>query len=114
MKFCMPHWEGLKTAIRSRGLFDLVSNSQEEAIGKLKDELQTGEAGARNFDPLLSAHNAIVGAALKDAGLAIFIGDRCPLCECDKQQAGLALNWINGSADDALATARQFGLVKLS
>lgn len=84
MKFCADHWSRLRKAIDDRGLSALVAETGEQAVKNLASELEGG-AGVDNFDPLMGAHNAIMGNALSVAGLAIFAtkddgSEWCPLC----------------------------------
>jgi len=60
MKFCPSHWDRLKQAIKSRGLFDLVAGSGEEAAERVAGELKGAPTTISNFDPLMGAHNRIV------------------------------------------------------
>ncbi len=109
MKFCQEHWNGLRAAIEERGLTHLVARGGKEAVESLAREAR-GEATKDDFDPLMAAHNMILGQFVEDIGLAAFDGEKCPLCEVEKSRAGLAKNWTDGSADSALEMARELGL----
>lgn len=93
MKFCMPHWNALRDEIENkRGLAQFVSCSGKEVAARITDPAAPernplGETG----DPLMDAHNMIVGNALNllsQAGappLWLFVAnedgsDKCPLC----------------------------------
>ncbi len=73
---CQPHWDKLRDAIKLRGLDDMIA----------KDGMQAAQQLAEGRpDPLLAAHNAIVGNAAAAAGLAIMSpnddgSERCPIC----------------------------------
>ena len=112
MRMCESHWAALRQAIEDRGLAHLVEQSAEAAAAVLKRQLE-GDMRVSDFDPLMAAWWSISETFLKGAGLA-GLGDCCPLCEVDKQQRGLAADWIDGSTDDQLATARDLGLVPLA
>lgn len=95
MKMCMDHWERLREAIKARGLYALVADSGEKAASNLASELEHGQT-IDNFDPLMSAHNAILGNALDAGGLAILQGDTCPLCYLNE---GSRAAWEQGKRD---------------
>lgn len=63
MQFCRAHWDMLRAAIEARGLSGLVAKDGRAACENMKAELQ-GRADKSNFDPLMGAHNMIVGRAL--------------------------------------------------
>lgn len=65
MRFCAPHWEQLRQAIKDRGLDSLVADSGEKAARNLVSEGAEG-ATVDNFDPLMGAHNAIVSRAMTE------------------------------------------------
>lgn len=69
MKFCDDHWERLRAAIDDRGLGDLVAQSGERAERNLASEIEQG-VSLVNFDPLMSAHWAIVSNAMATIGRA--------------------------------------------
>jgi hypothetical protein len=107
MKICESHWEKLRAAIKVRGIYDLVSDSGEEAI-KRTVEVINGVDTVENFDPLLSANYMICGNALSAGGLYLMGVDEsgkhyCPLCEAEKHQF---TNWIDKAADAAAAHAK--------
>lgn len=124
MQFCKLHWEKLREAIKARGLDDLVPKNGADAKNRLIAETQ----GARNmasFDPLMSAHNNIIGNALKRDGLIptaqMMMGDNCPLCMLNAAASehqkrcttpGCTVvpsydKWIDNAADDELAEYRK-------
>ena len=105
---CKPHWDELREAIRARGIYDMVSANGPE----LAERLQAGK-----FDPLMSAHMAIVTNAMQVVGLDIMANnedgsERCPLCyligacPCNNDPCSFK-TWINQAADDAAKTARE-------
>jgi hypothetical protein len=97
MKFCMPHWEALRTAVNARGLGDLVARSGEELGAKLEKEL-AGDNTLASFDPLMAAHNMILSNALNAGGLEVMAPnddgtERCPVCYLSVP------DWIDKAAD---------------
>ena len=120
MRFCQRHWDALRAAVRARGLDHLVGKSGREALERARDEL-AGTATDATYDPLLAAHNMILGRALEGGGLYLLTGDYCPVCEAvahkDDSPNGAALTveqaesyWIDGPADAVLAYCREHGL----
>lgn len=129
MKFCEPHWGRLREAIDKRGLSALVAEGGEAAAKNLAAEIAEGPT-IDNFDPLMSAHNAIWGnamSALKAIGanpLMILAANpehpewECPICcmnwcsaehdrtctveGCTKPRGLTYDDWIDRAADDAL------------
>lgn len=117
MRMCQEHWDKLKEALRERGLMGLVPQGGE-AAAKLLSEGRP--------DPLMAAHNAIVGNAMDAFGIAIMMpnedgSERCPLCYCKRQcfdnpcpgncgrpdcspesNAAKFETWIERAADDQL------------
>lgn len=80
MRFCEPHWDGLREAIVAQpGLEELVAEDGATAVRQMKHELETRERSIANFDPLMAAHWAIVNRIAEHAPGVIFI-DGCPLC----------------------------------
>ncbi len=63
MKFCESHWKELKQHIDDRGLMHLVAKSGEKAVDKMQRELAERTTTKESFDPLMSAHWAIVNNA---------------------------------------------------
>lgn len=125
MQFCDKHWETLKTEIKERGLWGLVPTSGEQAIARMKSELDQGELTASNFDPLMYAHNAIVNNVMDLIGLQVLLpnedgSDRCPLCyiqqrhdaECTLIDCGHTFDpWPGFAANDARDHAVRLGLM---
>ena len=103
MQFCQPHWDRLRQEIKSHGVWDLVSVSGEEAVGKLVDELKGKEPTLEGYDPLMAAHNMITSRALECGGLYLLTGDYCPLCEVTKaSKPEVAEGWIRGASKAAV------------
>jgi hypothetical protein len=114
---CQSHWDKLRDALKVRGLYGMVAQDGAQAARDLADGRP---------DPLMAAHNAIVGNALDTAGLAVMTpnddgSERCPLCylkalslaapgcECSdptctpESRAERFERWIDCAADDQLA-----------
>ena len=134
MKFCQPHWDKLKDAIKVRGLFDLVAKDGKEAMEQAKGQLEGKEQTLENFDPLMAAHWMIVSNSMemiKGIGgnpLALMMSDpehpelECPICylnylsaehdrtctvaDCKKVKGQTFDDWIEKAADGALEVAK--------
>ena len=119
MKFCSAHWAQLRTAIDARGLGALVADNGEKAASNLLSEVNAGTT-IDNFDPLMSAHNAIMANALDAAGGRAYDlltgADECPLCYCNREDPANAVTrvndydrWIDRAADGALTAWTELG-----
>lgn len=110
MKFCQPHWDQLRQKVDARGLTSLIADTGEQAAKNIVRELEEGERTIDTFDPLMGAHNAIWGNAMRIAQetyqsspLAMLAGDpqhpewECPVC---------FLNWLHA---DHIANCKQPG-----
>jgi predicted dienelactone hydrolase len=109
MKFCTPHWEQLKQAIKGKGLWDMVSADGKEAVQKL-----TAPQTRETFDPLIAAHNMIINASLEMVGPAALFGEEtaekhnCPLCVAAEAAARhLPEHWIAGASRDVARIAEE-------
>jgi hypothetical protein len=121
MKFCQPHWESLREAIRERGLYRFVAKSGPEVMGKMVAD--HGEA--ENFEPLMGAHNAILSQIMRIGGIDVMMDnpdgtERCPICYANAKHKEFCTDpvctysydhFIERAADDALAEATRRGLV---
>jgi hypothetical protein len=135
MKFCQPHWDQLKAAIKQRGLWDFVARDGNEAISQMKDQLEGKPATIKTFDPLMAAHWMIANNAmslLKDIGgnpLALMMENsehpemECPICHlnaaslehdrtctepnCKKVRGQTFDEWIDKAADGAAQAAAE-------
>jgi hypothetical protein len=67
VKFCEEHWDRLRELVVDRGLEDLIQPSGERAAEAMAAELEEGQ-NIRNFDPLMSAHWAILNNVLRVLG----------------------------------------------
>lgn len=116
MNMCQVHWDKLREAIRSRGLYRFVAPDGAVAARRAVD-------GA--FDPLMNAGMAIFTHAMDKVGLHLMApgGDGtppCPLCflkaQCPdtahpKGECPYFETWIDRAADDQFEEAKQRGLV---
>jgi hypothetical protein len=112
VKFCQPHWDMLRAAIKVRGIDHLGAKTGEAAIADIKAELEQTE---RDYDPLMDCHWMITSRAVKAGGLAVMCSkpdgsQYCPVCEAVAHGAPEE-SWINGPADAALEICRTKGLV---
>ena len=135
MRFCQPHWDKLRDAIKARGIWSFVATSGEQAVAQLSSEIEQHKHTAANYDPLMGAHWAIVNNAMGStpAGLALLSPnkdgtDRCPLCYINGERHRHAQvdpenwsraddqafydEWIDRAADDARAKCVSLGLLK--
>lgn len=76
MKFCRPHWEALKQAIKDRGLYDQVATSGEEAAQRFANGTP---------DPLMDAYTRISFRAVDYVGMGLMMHlpdgtEPCPVC----------------------------------
>lgn len=116
MKFCQPHWDKLREAIKARGMWHLVAKSGEAAVERMKAELQHGAAASDDtWDPLMNCHWMILGRSLELGGLYLMGrddagNDYCPVCEAVKHGQS-ETNWIEGPAEASLSYAREHNLL---
>lgn len=95
MKCCQRHWERLTELVKEAGMWHLVHQSTEEAIAEMKEEIESGES-AHAFDPLLRAHNMVMGQALHMGGMYLMGqapdgSEYCPICEAIKGMQNMPL-----------------------
>lgn len=116
MKFCQAHWDQLRDAIKTRGIWPLVARNGMEAAERFVEELE-GKASDASWDPLMAAHWAIGGRATEILGLYIFGTEVCPVCEvltvhdskpCEHgcTHDDVEKRWIEGPADAMLKHVR--------
>lgn len=79
MKFCQTHWDKLRAAIDAEGIGDLVAPDEPTAVAQLVSQVEQEEVTLTNFDPLMSAHWAIIERISKHAPQVI-LQPGCPLC----------------------------------
>lgn len=96
IRFCATHWEALRAAIRARELWHLVSNSGEE-VARRVTEHQANPSELNSFDPLMGAHNMIVGVAMNVGAVQPSATEVCPVC------ALAGFNWIDEAANGVKA-----------
>ena len=123
MKICTEHWESLRTAIKSKGMWHLVAASGEQLVGRLEKELKD-EAAIE--DPLMAANMMIWSRAIKLGGIYL-MGQKedgsayCPLCELDyhadpkdpnlKDGEKPSENWIEGCTEALRKENQAKGLI---
>lgn len=111
MRFCQPHWDALRTAIEKRGMGSFIARSGEEAMAHTVREID-GETTVIDFEPLMSAHWALVNLAGSIMGpLHCMVSNddgshRCPVCEIQ------SFNYVDAAADMMLLEAQQRGLLQ--
>lgn len=84
MKFCAPHWQKMRDAVRERDMERFIARSPEAAMRRLHDEM-TGTAAPDDFDPLMWMNNILWSKLLELGGINLMMpnedgSDRCPLC----------------------------------
>jgi hypothetical protein len=96
MKFCEKHWQMLRDEAEKQGLGDYVAKSGEEAYDRAMKAAALNEADkpadVANFEPVIGAHNAIIGKVVSYVGMGVLEvageGDdevhHCPLCYITK------------------------------
>jgi hypothetical protein len=114
MRFCQPHWDQLRDAVRSRGLYDFVASSGKEAVARMAAQFEDASDG-KPYDPLMAAHFMIVDRALELGGLYLMTqkedgSEYCPLCEMEAH-GGDPAQWIDGATDFVLAEFQDKGWV---
>lgn len=122
MKICERHWTMLREGAERRGMAHLVARNGQEALQNAVLQLE-GRERESQFDPLMVANNLIWAAALRRCGLALMVGDLCPVCEGIRSNDGVVdpvagrvftaaeeeAYWIDGPLDRVLADARVSG-----
>lgn len=107
MELCDKHHKLFVQAIEDRGLVckkpEEVMRTPDFIIGAITGNIHPG-----NFDPFISGAFAIMTAFVGTGGS---VEVSCPLCEIDKEQKGLAENWINGCANDQYLKAKELGII---
>lgn len=105
-KMCIEHWNQIRAEVEKQGLTKFVAKSTED----LQRKLESGER-----DPLMGAHNAIMGAVIEKGGLAWVAVNPCPYCFVIGQRAanGITepLDWIEGAVEDELNYFKEKGLI---
>ena len=123
MKICTQHWENLRIAIKSKGMWHLVAGSGEQLVERIKKELKD-EATVE--DPLMAANMMIWSRAIKVGGIYLMGqkedgSDYCPLCELDlhadpndsnlKEGEKPSENWIEGCTEALRKENQAKGLI---
>ena len=107
MKFCDKHWDTLKTAMRDRGLWHLVSKTDDEArvTFDLMAKAHIDGALPVSYDPLLDVADAMSQVAVRRYGLEIIgLTDDgchvCPVCVTEARDK-MGESILHGFADGA-------------
>lgn len=79
MRFCQEHWDKLRDAIEDEGLGHLIARDGHDAATKMVDALERESTTLANFEPLMTAHWAIIERISKHASGVLFV-EGCPLC----------------------------------
>lgn len=117
MKFCQPHWDMCREAIKDRGMDGLIAKSSEAAM---ENELKALDGQQPDFDPLMSMHWYFTNNALRSGGLYLMCsnedgsneGHYCPLCEFEKHSEGfVAKDVISNVADQMRENCITTGLI---
>lgn len=125
MRFCETHWTDLRKAIDDRGLTPFVARGGADVLKRVGSQVSGDALTAANFEPLMSAHMAILGRLMDIGGPAVLFdnedgSERCPICfanqqhllRCTKPDCSYSFDdFIAGAADDQLVEARRLGLV---
>lgn len=87
MQMCTGHWEMLKEETLSLGLGDWIATSGETAALQQADQISRQEPTRLNFDPLMDAHNMILGRTLEMIGFqALTVEFGCPICRFNEKR----------------------------
>lgn len=120
---CADHWSKLKAEVERRGLSQFIARDGAEAAKRMVGE---NETAAKNFDPLMGAHNMIVSRALDILGLDLLCAngdgtEKCPLCELQARHVAgcpdkdctwtYEATWIPGPVEAAYQEAVRLGLI---
>lgn len=110
MRMCQSHWDALRSAIEQRGIGHLIARTGEECAANVRREIE-GESTIIDFDPLMSANNALWSLSMNVIGLDMMTTDeqgnhRCPVCELQK------FDYVAAAAEGALHHARATGLIE--
>lgn len=109
MQFCPKHWEDLKTEIIMVGLGRFIFKNGEQAAKHIEEQLKGLVDPKDPYDPLMSAHWAIMGNALRCGGLYMMSGDFCPLCELEAHSPAKAEEWITPCCQEILQDFKKNG-----
>lgn len=79
MRFCTPHLDAIKQAVRDRGLGNLMSESGEQAANKWRRIVEEGIT-IDTYEPQVIAENRIIVYAVDTFGQRALYIEGCPLC----------------------------------
>jgi hypothetical protein len=71
VSMCEDHWDRLKTKVDEAGLSHLIADDGAAAARRMKQQIETEQTTAANFDPLLHAYFGILsnaGQIVSEAG----------------------------------------------
>lgn len=108
------HWEQLRQAIKSRGLWDLVCDREQDEANPPKLLELMKAIRIKDFNPLLfAAYNLYLGAMRAGGNTMLHKNDdyseKCPVCEAEKHAC---LDWIDKAANGAADRAKQISKKK--
>jgi hypothetical protein len=88
MRWCQPHWDGLRAEVDRQGLGEHVGRDGEAVMGKLVASAEAGDVTLESFEPLMAAMlavNSYVAHAFADGNLLAVYGlEGCPVCFVDE------------------------------
>ena len=87
MQMCQRHWDMMRAEIEDLGLSGWVAPDGQTAVEQLVDQMRRDEVTPVNYDPLMAAHNAILGRVIEGLGLVVMSPDYgCPICDLNSRR----------------------------
>lgn len=123
MQICQQHWDALREAIKSRGLWHLVSKDGQTAAENLAKDTDEGRISPERFDPLMQSFIMITAQAIEMFGLMTMNDGFCPVCysvEYYVNKTGQTTKeevenfWINGPSDGVLTYCQEHKLCPMT
>lgn len=99
MSFCQKHWDMMREAVKTAGLWHLVPKDMDEVLERSKDENALP-------DPLMIMHNEALRVSLEQRGLR----DGCPVC-CDVEGCDCAFELFKDMAASLYKYLKEEGFV---